>query len=127
MGCFYTGFNYRNRKNGCFKIGETSKKTPAQRLSSIRSQEPFQCLGYLELIEETKSQRLFVESYVRMNLEKNIKYLKLSGNDHYCYAIKGDKYIQAQTIANQALELARQACEQIKIKYKIGTKVYKRG
>ena len=39
MGCFYTGFDWRNRKNGYFKIGETSGKTPAARLAQIRREE----------------------------------------------------------------------------------------
>ena len=60
MGCFYTGFDYKNRKNGYFKIGETEKESPAQRLQKIRSTDSFQCLGYIRLIDETKSERLYV-------------------------------------------------------------------
>ena len=36
MGCFYVGFDYKNRVNGYLKIGESGKKTPAQRLFTIR-------------------------------------------------------------------------------------------
>lgn len=28
MGCIYAGFDYKNRVNGYFKIGETGKKLP---------------------------------------------------------------------------------------------------
>ena len=47
MGCFYVGFDYKNRVNGYLKIGESGKKTPAQRLFTIRQTDSFECLGYL--------------------------------------------------------------------------------
>ena len=72
MGCFYTGFDYKNRVNGYFKIGESGKKTPAARLAQIRQTDCFQCLGYILLENDTKPQRLFVESYARMMVEKEI-------------------------------------------------------
>ena len=47
MGCFYVGFDYKNRKNGYLKIGETSAKSPAARLANIRHYDNFQLLGYI--------------------------------------------------------------------------------
>lgn len=126
MGCFYTGFDYKNRVNGYFKIGETSGKTPAARLARIRHDDAFMCLGYLELKSETKAERLFVESYVRMMLEK--QGFQHSQNDHFLYGIeKGRKYEQAEEIAKLALDLAKEACNLANIKYEVGTREYKRG
>ena len=70
MGCFYVGFDYKNRVNGYLKIGESGKKTPAQRLFTIRQTDSFECLGYLLLENDTKPERLFIESYVRMKLDQ---------------------------------------------------------
>lgn len=129
MGAFYTGFDYKNRVNGYFKIGETSGKTPAARLAVIRQSDCFQCLGYLLLKEETKAERLFVESYVRMMMERKVPQLQHTQNDHYTYRIesKERKYEQAQEFADIALDLAKEACRMAGISYQVGTKVYKRG
>lgn len=129
MGCFYTGFDYKNRVNGYFKIGETGGKTPAARLAQIRRDDCFQCLGYIILKNETKAERLFVESYVRMMVERRLPELTHTQNDHYLYRIesKERKYAQAQEFANAALAIAIEACEFAHINYEIGKKVYKRG
>lgn len=125
MGCFYTGFDYKNRKNGYWKIGESSKSTPAQRLAQIRQSDSFQCLGYLILINDTKPQRLFVESYVRMKLESIG--LEHTQNDHFLYAIRSDgKYEQADEIAKKSIDFAIEACKIAGIQYKIGKRKYKR-
>jgi hypothetical protein len=128
MGCFYAGFDYKNRVNGYFKIGESGKKTPAQRLAQIRQTDSFECLAYLMLENDTKAERLFVESYVRMKMEKTFKELTLTQNDHYLYTIesKDRKYSQAQEFANAAITFAMEACEMAQVTYKIGTKKYKR-
>lgn len=123
MGCFYTGFDWRNRKNGLFKIGETCQKTPAQRLASLRQKDAFQCLGYLVLEGETHAQRLFIESYVRMHLTKEEE-LTPTKTDYFTYAIKGDKYRQAQSFADTALYYAKEACQMENITYTRGTKNY---
>ena len=129
MGAFYTGFDYKNRVNGYFKIGETSGKTPAARLATIRQTDCFQCLGYLLLKNETKAERLYVESYVRMMVERKCPALTHTQNDHYLYRIesKERKYAQAQEFADFALSLAKEACEMVGITYEVGKKVYKRG
>lgn len=127
MGYFYTGFDYKNRKNGYFKIGETGQKYLSSRISNIQHYDSFQCLGYIELIGETRSERLFVESYVRMKMEK-VEGLTHTQNDHFLYAItsKEEKYSQAQTLAKMALEYAIEICDFAKIEYKIGTNLPKR-
>ena len=128
MGAFYTGFDYKNRKNGYFKIGETQDKTPAARLSAIRQTDSFQCLGYLLLKNETLAERRYVESYVRMMMEKTHPELTQVQNDHFTYTIDPTrKYEQAQAYAETALRYAMQCCDENKISYEIGTKVYKRG
>lgn len=127
MGCFYTGFDYKNRKNGYFKIGESDKPTPSSRISNIRATDSFQCLGWIHLIEETKAERLYVESYVRMMMEKHPD-LTHTQNDHYLYQIKSkeEKYTQAQEYADLAIAYAINACNMAGIKWEIGTKTYKR-
>lgn len=129
MGCFYTGFNYKQRVNGYFKIGESGKDTPAQRLSQLRQNESFECLGYLLLNNDTKADRLFIESYVRMKMEHYYLELTQVRNDYFAYTIKSadTKYTQAQKFANTALNFAIEACKMTNVKYKIGTKTYKRG
>ena len=125
MGCFYVGFDYKNRKNGYMKIGETSGKTPAARIAVIRHSDCFQLLGYLVFEDETKPQRLFVESYVRLKMAEHYEHTQ---NDHFLYAIKqGAKYEQAYDMAREALTYAEEACAMAKVKYRYGTKSYKRG
>jgi hypothetical protein len=128
MGCFYTGFGYKDRKNGHFKIGETGKSTPAERLGQIRQKETFMCLGYVILKGDTKADRLFIESYVRAKLSKEEDLTHIQ-NDHFLYKIKGndEKYTQAYGIANRALNFAMEACKMQNIEYSLGTKTYKRG
>ena len=123
MGCFYTGFDYKNRKNGYFKIGETSKTTPTQRIRQIQQKDCFQCLGYIELIGETHAERLFVESAVRLYLSK-LSDLTHTQNDHFLYKItsKEEKYSQAETIAKLALTYAKNVCEENGIRFREGTK-----
>lgn len=124
MGCFYTGFDWRNRKNGYFKIGESGEKTPAKRLAKIRQGDAFQCLGYLLFTDDTKAQRLFVEGYVRLKMAEHYGHVQ---NDHFIYAIEqGNKYGQAQAMAQEALSYAEEACKEAHVQYKYGTKVYKR-
>lgn len=125
MGCFYAGFDYKNRKNGYFKVGESGDKTPAARLANIRQGDSFQCLGYLLFENDTKPQRLFIESYVRMKMAEHYEHTQ---NDHFLYTIRqGEKYEQAQEMAKEALGYAEEACKMANVKYKYGTKQYKRG
>lgn len=128
MGCFYTGFDYKNRVNGYFKIGESGKKTPAQRLSVIRCNDSFECLGYLCLEGETKAERLFIESYARMKLDQTFSELFHIQTDHFGYIIESNerKYPQAQAFADAAIKFAIEACEFTNVKYKVGTKKYPR-
>jgi hypothetical protein len=124
MGCFYTGFYYENKINGCLKIGESSKDTPSQRLAQIRRTESFECLGYLLLQDDTKSERLFIESYVRMKLDQTSAELTHIQNDHFTYTIKSKarKNAQAQAFADAAIKFAIDACNIANVNYKIGTR-----
>ena len=125
MACFYTGFNYFCRKNGIFKLGETGKDTPAQRLSSIRQNEHFQCLAWIKMPKATKSERLAVEAHARLKMSYLFEQVQ---NDHFLYKITPNrKYEQAQEMANLAIGYAVEACEMYNISYSMGTKEYKRG
>lgn len=129
MGCFYTGYAYKQRKYGYFKIGETSHQTPAKRLSQIRQEwGGFECLGYLILTEETHAERLFVESYVRMKMSQ-MQNFQHKGNDYFLYSMQSGKAKspQAHSIADLALNFAIEACQMQGIIYTIGTKKYSRG
>lgn len=128
MGCIYAGFDYKNRVNGYFKIGESGKPTPAQRLQQIRRTDCFQCLAYLLLKNDSKAERLFVESYVRMKLEQRFAELTHVQNDHFTYQIKSkQKYEQAQQFADMAITFAQEACQVAGVQCEIGKRKYKRG
>jgi hypothetical protein len=128
MGCFYTGYAWKQRKYGYFKIGETSHNTPAKRLSQIRQEwGGFECLGYLILTEESYAERLFIESYVRMRMSQESN-LTQQGNDYFRYSIQsGNKNPQAKTLGELALHFAIEACQMQGICYTLGTKKYTRG
>ena len=125
MGYFYTGHNYTNRKHGKFKLGETGKNNLNVRLSNIRHAEGhFQCLGYLILKHETRTERLFIESYARMMMEREPALTHVQ-NDHFVYDIEqGHKYEQAYTIAGKALDYAVKACKMIGVEYEYGTQIF---
>ena len=125
IGYFYTGFNYLQKKFGRFKLGETGKARLNDRLSTIRNAEgAFQCLGYLILKRATKAERLFIEGYSRMMMERNPELTNIQ-NDHFIYDIeKGHKYEQAYTFAQQAISYAIKACEMAGIEYEIGTRTF---
>ena len=127
MGCFYTGFDWRNRKNGYYKNGETGGETPAKRLATIRHYDAFQCLGWIHLIGETKAERLLVESYVRVMMERHYAGVLVQvQNDHFEYnIIPGAKYEQAQEFADTSLRYAIEACEKYGIRWEMGKKKYK--
>lgn len=124
-GFFYTGFNYLQRKFGRFKLGESGQERLNDRLSTIRRKEGgFQCLGYLILKRVTKAERLFVESYARMMMER-LPELTNVQNDHFIYDIKkGHKYEQVYFFSNKALSYAMKACEMAGIQYEIGTQTF---
>lgn len=125
IGYFYTGFNYLQKKFGRFKLGETGKARLNDRLSVIRNAEGgFQCLGYLVLKRATKAERLFIESYARMMMERNPQLTNVQ-NDHFIYDIaKGQKYEQAYDFAQEALSYAMKACEIASVEYEIGSRVF---
>ena len=125
IGYFYTGFNYLQKKFGRFKLGETGQKRLNDRLSVIRNAEGgFQCLGYLILKRATKAERLFIEAYSRMMMERNPQLTNVQ-NDHFIYdIIKGQKYEQAYDFAQQALAYAMKACDIAGVEYEIGTRAF---
>lgn len=125
IGYFYTGFNYLQKKFGCFKLGETGKKRLNDRLSTIRNAEGgFQCLGYLILKRATKAERLFIESYARMMMERMDELTNIK-NDHFTYdIIPHQKYEQAYAFANKALGYAMEACRMAGVEYEVGTQVF---
>lgn len=127
MGCFYTGRNYKRRVNLKFKLGQTGKNTPAERLQGIRADEPFECLGYIVMPKATKAELLYVESYARLMVERNGKFT-LSGNDHFvCRDDTQNKEGFAVYFASIALGYAIDACNIMNIEYSLGNKKYKRG
>lgn len=111
MSCFYTGFDYKNRKNGYFKIGETSK-TAGTRASQISQGDAFMLLMWTDLPDATKAQRMYIEAYVRMKMAEEPD-LTHTQNDHFLYSItQGQKYAQAMTLAARAIAYAKEAATQ---------------
>lgn len=126
MGCFYVGFDYLNRKNGYLKIGETGKNSPSARIANIHQTDAFQCLEYLILPDSLKVERLFIEAYVRLELSRKFVELVPMQNDHFSYIISTDKYGQAQTFADFAIEKAIEICELQGFRWERGQKQFKR-
>ena len=114
MGCFYTGFDYKNRKNGYFKIGETEHDTPSSRVSQISRDDAFMWLRYIQIPGATKAELLYVEAYTRLKMSYCYSHVQ---NDHFLYSINSDKYSQALEIAAQAITYAKEACDQLNLKY----------
>ena len=110
MGFFYIGRDTSKRKYGYIKIGETNRKL-AQREKEIKRQESFKVLGYVLLFNETRAQRLYIESYVRMKLEQERELTHVK-NDHFLYDIKkGCKEKQTTHFLHLALDYAIEACQ----------------
>ena len=125
IGWFYVGYDFLNRVHGYFKIGESGKEYLSTRLSQIRQGDAFECLGFLKLFDVTDAERWFIESTVRLAMER--AGFTHTQKDHFLYAIeKGRKVEQAHEIATQALDFAEAACTLIGVKYERGYKQYKR-
>lgn len=114
MGCVYTGYKTNRRKNGFFKVGMTEQSRPTSRLSAYDLHGIF----YLSIPKSTKSELLFIESSMRVAVER--AGLKLNGNDCFQYLIDPlHKKEQACAIADIALRAACDACERLQLSYKI--------
>lgn len=125
IGWFYVGYDFLNRVNGYFKIGESGKEYLSTRLSQIRQGDAFECLGFLKLFDVTDAERWFIESTVRLAMER-AGFIHTQ-KDHFLYTIeKGRKIEQAHEIAKQALDFAEAACVLIGVKYERGYKQYRR-
>lgn len=125
IGWFYVGYDFLNRVHGYFKIGETGEKYLSTRLGHIRKTDAFECLGFLKLFDVTDSERWFIESFVRLMMER-VGFIQTQ-KDHFLYNIKkGEKEAQAKAIAELALLFAMCACKLINVKYEKGYKRYKR-
>ena len=94
---FYVGKNENNGEYLMPKIGESKQKLK-DRAREIRKDgdRNFQMMGCLVLIGATKAERKYIESYVRMKMEKYGKNIK---NDHFLIRAKAKKYCDAQYTA----------------------------
>ena len=125
VGWFYVGYDFLNRVNGYFKIGESGMPHLSTRLGKIRQGDAFECLGFLKMPCVTDSERWFIESTVRLVMER--KGFTHTQKDHFLYDIeKGRKREQALEIADFALNVAMNACDLIGVEYERGFKQYKR-
>lgn len=116
MGCVYTGFKTKRRKHGFFKIGMTEHQYPTARLSAYELHGIF----YLSIPKATKAELLFIESSMRVSVERTGA--KLNGNDCFEYLISSpNKFQQAQEIAAVALRAAEWACQFLGLNYQIHT------
>lgn len=125
VGWFYVGYDFLNRVNGYFKIGESGQQYLSSRLGCIRHGDAFECLGFLMMPNVTDAERLYIEATVRLALER--AGFVHTQKDHFLYKIEqGRKAEQAQEMAEQALQCAMWACRMIGVEYERGYKQYKR-
>lgn len=115
-GFFYVGGKTANSVNGYVKIGETSTSIN-QRIAMLKqSEHNFYLLQYIALPNATKAERLMVESFVRLNLERD-GYTHTQ-NDHFTFAMnKGNKAELYNAFADNAIKYAVQACKLFGIDY----------
>ena len=94
---FYVGRNENFRDYLMPKIGESKQKLN-ERAREIRKDgdRNFQMMGCIVLIGAPKAERKYIESYVRMKMEKYGKNIK---NDHFLIRAKAKKYCDAQYMA----------------------------
>lgn len=109
-GFFYVGGKTANSVNGYVKIGETSISIN-QRMAMLRQSEHNFCLlQYIALPNATKAERLYVESFVRLNLERD-GYTHTQ-NDHFIFPMSKDSKTELyNAFANNAIRYAVQACK----------------
>lgn len=119
MGYFYTAYCARNddwKDNAemLFKIGETCQAIE-KRIGQIHAFG----LRCLKLNNDTKAQRLFIESYVRLKLSE---YYKNLGNDYFLYYSQNIlnpefRNSEAIEISNKAIRFAEECCTMINLNY----------
>lgn len=115
-GFFYVGGKTANSVNGYAKIGETGMAL-SQRIAMIRySEHNFMLLQYIALPNATKAERLMIESFVRLALERD-EYTHTQ-NDHFTMPItKNSKIDIYNAFADKAINYAIQACKMFNIEY----------
>lgn len=115
ISAFYVGKDNNRRTQGTPKVGETAQK-PQDRERQIRKKEKgFQMIACLYLFFVTKAQRRYIESYVRMKMEK---YCTNIGDDHFRFTLRKEiKDIQYRAFAIIAMSYAIECCEKENIKY----------
>ena len=115
MGYRYIGAQVKRTRYGCFKIGETARSIE-QREREIKQREAsFEMLGYIAIPNVTKPMLLAVEALVRLKLSFYDEYGHTQ-NDHFVYNVT-DREKDLQKIKNQALDIARKACEWLEFEY----------
>ena len=114
-GKLYVGKDKNRRTKGIAKLGETAQNLKARERQIRKNEKGFQMLACLYLFNVTKAQRRYVESYVRMKMEK---YLPNIGDDHFCFEIKkGMKDLQYDAFAVIAISYAIECCKQEGFEY----------
>ena len=115
VSAFYVGKDKNRRTKGIAKLGETAQNLKARERQIRKNEKGFQMLACLYLFNVTKAQRRYVESYVRMKMEK---YLPNIGDDHFCFEIKkGMKDLQYDAFAVIAISYAIECCKQEGFEY----------
>jgi hypothetical protein len=99
------------------KIGETMQTLNDRRSGIRRDGDPnFEFMGCLILFNLTAAERKYIESYVRLKMEKYAINIK---NDHFLIPAMAPKYrdLQYRAFASVALAYAVDCCEQNKFAY----------
>ena len=115
FGYLYVGSQVKRSKYGCFKIGETTQTLRARERKIQKCEPSYQMLGYLKIPNATEPQLLAIESLTRLQLSNCDSYGHI-GLDHFLYDIT-DRKKDLQDITATVLDIARKACEQLKIEY----------
>ena len=111
-GYIYNGNYVNQRKNGITKIGMTMN-SPAARRAVIQNQSghKFRMAKYIRIVDITKEDLLFVESWVRRSMARveGLTY-DAQSNDHFTFTIeKGCKHDQFEAYADLTMQFAIEA------------------
>lgn len=115
MGYIYIGAQVKRTRYGCFKIGETARSIEQRKREIKQREASFEMLGYIAIPNVTKPMLLAVEALVRLKLSFCDEYGHTQ-NDHFVYNVT-DREKDLQKIKNQALDIARKACEWLGFEY----------
>lgn len=115
-GFVYVGIRAKRRVFGRSKVGTTENPLKT-RISCIRSkgEKDFTVKAYIRLRNCTKSQLEFIESAMKVELEKCYQHVQ---NDHFEYKLI-DKEEDNKTFVDRAIRFGTEACQWKHLNYEV--------